>query len=60
MAEVSQVRLNLTDAEFEKLWRVASSHFDPRDDGGKSWTKADKKKAIQLYVIKLALDKLSS
>jgi len=60
MAETTQVRLNLTDLEFEKLWRVASNHFDPRDDGNKAWTKTDKKKAIQLYVIKLALDKLSS
>lgn len=56
---VTLVKLEMTDVEFEKLWIIASRYFDTRDDGGKSWTKADKKKAIQQYGQKVILDKLS-
>lgn len=44
-----QVRVELSEEEFEQLWRIASRYFDPRDDGSKAWNMVEKKKAIVLY-----------
>lgn len=47
---IISVKLEMTDEEFQELWRKASNRLDTREDGTKRWTEKDKKECVRKYV----------